>query len=81
MGEQLGNFCLGALATVPHLGRLGFPWNSPGITNGLQSGGTYRSLGWAMATPQSRSTLGAKPKPFNFYPLTIIFPTGSEHEA
>jgi hypothetical protein len=75
MGEQLGNFCLGALATVPHAPRLSLElaWNELMV---FKSGGTYRSLGWAMATPQSRSTLGAKTKPFNFYPLAIIFPTG-----
>jgi hypothetical protein len=43
-------------------------------------GGTYRSLGWAVATPQSHSTLGAKTKPFDFHHLTIIFPAWSEHE-
>jgi hypothetical protein len=79
MGEQLGNFCLGVLATVPHLGRLGFPWNSPGVTNGL-SGGHLSQPGWAVATPQSHSTRGAKTKPFDFHHLTIIFPAWSEHE-
>src|SRR5271154_962933 len=50
------------------------PWNSPGMTNGLQSGGTYRQPWLGRGNPAISPRLWCQDQAFRFLPSYVISP-------